>query len=90
MSRVTRTGIGIVSVLAVVCFSTAALADPGYVEQGTTNGSSVTFTDPDPLAAAALGPNDARLTVPPAPKRVMLLRPRTQFVQEMLKSVENL
>jgi hypothetical protein len=42
----------------------------------------------DPLNAGGFGPHDARITVAPRPKRVTLIRPRFQFVQEMLKSVE--
>ena len=49
----------------------------------------IVFKD-DPLAAGGFGPHDARIMVMPTPKRVMLVRPRTQFVTEMLKSVEAL
>jgi hypothetical protein len=77
-------------VTVVFSASLAFADDKGYVENGAANGDqSVIFRD-DPLAAGGLGPNDVRITVPPSPKRVTLLRPRTQFIQEMLKSVENL
>ena len=36
------------------------------------------------------GPNDATIRVRPGPVRTTLIRPRTSFVPEMLKSVENL
>ncbi len=80
-----------VTVVTVLFSSALAFADDkGYVENPGTNGDqSVIFRD-DPLAAGGLGPNDVRITVPPTAKRVTLLRPRTQFIQEMLKSVENL
>ncbi len=44
----------------------------------------------DPLAAGGFGPNDATIRVRPGPVRSTLIRPRTSFVPEMLKSVENL
>jgi hypothetical protein len=47
------------------------------------------FAD-DPLAAGGFGPNDATIRVRPGPVRTTLIRPRTSFVPEMLKSVENL
>ena len=47
------------------------------------------FSD-DPLAAGGFGPNDATIRVRSGPVRTTLIRPRTSFVPEMLKSVENL
>ena len=47
------------------------------------------FTD-DPLSAGGFGPTDATIRVRPGPVRTTLIRPRTSFVPEMLKSVENL
>jgi hypothetical protein len=47
------------------------------------------FSD-DPLSAGGFGPNDATIRVRPGPVRTTLIRPRTTFVPEMLKSVENL
>ncbi len=47
------------------------------------------FSD-DPLSAGGFGPNDATIRVRPGPVRTTLFRPRTSFVPEMLKSVENL
>jgi hypothetical protein len=47
------------------------------------------FSD-DPLNAGGFGPNDATIRVRPGPIRTTLIRPRTSFVPEMLKSVENL
>ncbi len=73
----------------VVLCTNLALADDTYVENNSGKDQSVVFKD-DPLAAGQFGPNDARIMVMPQPKRVMLLRPRTQFVTEMLKSVEAL
>lgn len=47
------------------------------------------FSD-DPLSAGGFGPSDATIRVRPGPVRTTLIRPRTSFVPEMLKSVENL
>ena len=56
---------------------------------GTAGGYGYEFTD-DPLSAGGFGPNDATIRVRPGPIRTTLIRPRTSFVPEMLKSVENL
>ena len=53
------------------------------------DGSGYEFSD-DPLSAGGFGPNDATIRVRPGPVRTTLIRPRTSFVPEMLKSVENL
>jgi len=47
------------------------------------------FSD-DPLNAGGFGPNDATIKVRPRAARTTLIRPRTTFVPEMLKSVENI
>ena len=69
--------------------SVASADNTGYTESQSGKDQSVEFKD-DVLAAGGFGPNDARIMVMPTPKRVTLIRPRTQFVTEMLKSVENL
>ena len=56
---------------------------------GKDEGYGYEFSD-DPLAAGGFGPNDATIRVHPGPVRTTLIRPRTSFVPEMLKSVENL
>src|SRR5688500_13579742 len=53
------------------------------------DGYGYEFSD-DPLNAGGFGPNDATIRVRPGPVRTTLIRPRTSFVPEMLKSVENL
>ncbi len=58
-------------------------------EGGKDEGYGYEFSD-DPLAAGGFGPNDATIRVRPGPVRTTLIRPRTSFVPEMLKSVENL
>jgi len=47
------------------------------------------FSD-DPLNAGGFGPGDATIRVRPVAVRAQLIKPRTSFVPEMLKSVENL
>jgi hypothetical protein len=46
--------------------------------------------DDDPLSAGGFGPNDATIKVRPKAARTTLIRPRTHFIPEMLKSVENI
>lgn len=85
-------------VVAVGIFATAGLASAqapgagskaGAASGGSGNGYGYEFTD-DPLNAGGFGPNDATIRVRPGPVRTTLIRPRTSFVPEMLKSVENL
>ena len=56
---------------------------------GTGEGYGYEFDD-DPLNAGGFGPNDATIRVRPKAARTTLIRPRTSFVPEMLKSVENI
>ncbi len=69
---------------------------PGGGAPAAANGASggngdygYKFED-DPLAAGGFGPSDATIRVRPGPVRTTLIRPRTSFVPEMLKSVENI
>ncbi len=71
--------------LATFMASGAALAQDK--EKG--DGYGYEFDD-DPLSAGGFGPNDATIRVRPRAARTTLIRPRIQFVDEMLKSVENL
>ena len=88
MNRTTRWGAVAVASLGVLLFATEALAQAkaaGKKEEGY----GYDFSD-DPLNAGGFGPNDATIRVRPGPVRTTLIRPRTSFVPEMLKSVENL
>lgn len=58
-------------------------------ETGGTGDYGYKFDD-DPLSAGGFGPSDATIRVRPGPVRTTLIRPRTSFVPEMLKSVENI
>ena len=67
----------------------APAAGGGRAAGGDDKGYGYEFSD-DPLSAGGFGPNDATIRVRPGPVRTTLIRPRTTFVPEMLKSVENL
>ncbi len=78
--------------VAVICFSSAAFAQgagPKATDSDDGDGYGYEFGD-DPLSAGGFGPNDATIRVRPGPVRRTLIRPRTSFVPEMLKSVENI
>ncbi|MFO0680124.1 MAG: hypothetical protein U0169_26615 [Polyangiaceae bacterium] len=64
------------------------LADD-FTDRGNGDGRQVIFTD-DPLAAEVGGAAIPRIVVRGGSVRVGLVRLRTQFVSEMLKSVENM
>ncbi len=86
MKRSTRWGAVAMTALGVLLFATEALAQgKGKKDEGY----GYDFSD-DPLNAGGFGPNDATIRVRPGPVRTTLIRPRTSFVPEMLKSVENL
>jgi hypothetical protein len=82
---------GLFAGAAVLLGSAVAMAqeDVRTVEGGSGEGYGYEFAD-DPLSAGGFGPNDATIRVRPGPVRRTLIRPRTSFVPEMLKSVENL
>jgi hypothetical protein len=84
--RVLATGVVLaVSLLAAV----ASAQDKEIQESKTDDGYGYSFDD-DPLNAGGFGPNDATIRVRARAARTTLIRPRTSFVPEMLKSVENL
>lgn len=67
------------------------LAAPVSLAQDEEGGEGYGYEfDDDPLNAGGFGPNDATIRVRPRAARSTLIRPRTSFVPEMLKSVENL
>ncbi len=95
MMRHTKLALGLVATALLVSSSAfaqgggAAPAAAGAAAGGKDEGYGYTFSD-DPLSAGGFGPNDATIRVRPGPVRQTLIRPRTSFVPEMLKSVENL
>lgn len=78
--------IAVAAGLMVMGLSTAAFAQSA---ETSSEGYGYTFDD-DPLSAGGFGPNDATIKVRPRAARTTLIRPRTSFVPEMMKSVENI
>ncbi len=78
---------GFFAVAALLVVSVASAQDTKASDN--KDGYGYEFKD-DPLSAGGFGPNDATIRVRPGPVRTTLIRPRTSFVPEMLKSVENL
>jgi hypothetical protein len=81
-------------VVALLFTAGAAGADPTHTTtdrapQSPAGDYSYTFTD-DPLNAPGLDFHDTRWILRVAGYRATLVRPRTQFVSELLKSVEAL
>ncbi len=85
---------GTLALLAGPAFAQdAAGAGGGGVTNTGNNGGSGDYGykfEDDPLSAGGFGPADATIRVRPGPVRTTLIRPRTSFVPEMLKSVENI
>ena len=81
----TRFAASMLAAMGVLLIGSVALAQEKKKEEGY----GYEFSD-DPLNAGGFGPNDATIRVRPGPVRTTLIRPRTSFVPEMLKSVENL
>jgi len=84
--------LALVAGLGVFLLASSSLAQTRLVEgakDGKDQGYGYDFDD-DPLAAGGFGPNDASIRVRSGPVRTTLIRPRIQFVDNMLKSVENL
>jgi hypothetical protein len=77
------------SVVTAVSFLSMVASAQDIQEQKTDDGYGYSFDD-DPLNAGGFGPNDATIRVRARAARTTLIRPRTSFVPEMLKSVENL
>jgi hypothetical protein len=75
--------------VAAFALSSAALAQDAKGGGDKADGYGYEFSD-DPLNAGGFGPNDATIKVRPRAARTTLIRPRTTFVPEMLKSVENI
>jgi hypothetical protein len=83
----------VVALLSVASPSRAQDAAGGGAAAGAQSGASGDYGykfEDDPLAAGGFGPSDATIRVRPGPVRTTLIRPRTSFVPEMLKSVENI
>ena len=81
-----RKTLGLVAATLVFFTASSAFAQEA---SDSEEGYGYEFAD-DPLTAGGFGPNDATIRVRPGPVRRTLIRPRTSFVPEMLKSVENI
>jgi len=84
MKGLARLGTGVMAAVLV-----SVVASSAFAQDKKDEGYGYEFSD-DPLSAGGFGPNDATIRVRSGPVRTTLIRPRTQFVVEMLKSVENL
>lgn len=93
MRTILRGALGVVTAATILFVASNAFGQAirtiDDVESGGEEGYGYEFGD-DPLTAGGFGPNDATIRVRPGPVRRTLIRPRTSFVPEMLKSVENL
>lgn len=80
-----------ISLLAFGLVMTAAVSASAQdiKESQGDDGYGYEFDD-DPLAAGGFGPNDSRIRVRRGAERATLIRPRTHFIPELLKSVQNL
>lgn len=71
-----------VAVFALESFAFAATPEPKIED--------VTFTDADRLTTSSLSANETVVKGGPKTIRIILTRPRTTFVPEMLASIQNL
>ena len=80
-----------VSFLATVATGVLAFEGVASAQSKKKSGDveEMTFDD-DKLLTSNLGPDQAKITTRGGPVRTILVRPRTSFVPEMLKSIENL
>lgn len=88
MGRSIKIGLAVLAASSLTLgVTTSAFAQAG--KSDTPDGYGYEFDD-DPLNAGGFGPNDATIRVRAKAARTTLIRPRTSFVPEMLKSVENI
>jgi len=76
------------TILAVAIFFNATVQAQTKTTQ-EKGGYGYEFED-DPLAAGGFGPNDSRIRVRRGAQRTTLIKPRTQFITELLKSVDDI
>lgn len=88
MKALKKAGIVAATGVMVLLLSSTAFAQAAKVS-GAADGYGYEFED-DPLSAGGFGPNDSRIRVRRGAQRSTLIKPRTQFISELLKSVENL
>ena len=81
--------LGTALIIGGIALSFASSASAQVKDSKTDDGYGYEFED-DPLSAGGFGPNDSRIRVRRGAQRSTLIKPRTQFITELLKSVENL
>lgn len=87
-----KRGVMALVVLGGLLASSVAMAEPKKAstkETKSEQGYGYTFDD-DPLGAGGFGAGDATIVVRPKAARATLTRPRTEFIAQMLKSIENI
>ena len=89
MTRSTMLAAASVLGAAILLVAPTAFAQDAAETKEDTGDYGYEFDD-DPLNAGGFGPNDATIKVRARAARTTLIRPRTSFVPEMLKSVENI
>jgi hypothetical protein len=85
--------LGGLTAMTLILVSASAFAQDATPSAGGGSGANGDYGykfEDDPLSAGGFGPADATIRVRPGPVRTTLIRPRTSFVPEMLKSVENI
>lgn len=84
-----KLGLSFAAAAVAVLVSASSFAQGVKDSKGDSEGYGYEFED-DPLSAGGFGPNDSRIRVRKGAQRSTLIKPRTQFITELLKSVENL
>lgn len=84
-----KLGLSLASGAVLVLLASSSMAQGVKESKGDSDGYGYEFED-DPLSAGGFGPNDSRIRVRKGAQRSTLIKPRTQFITELLKSVENL
>lgn len=89
MTNLKKLGCSFTAASVVLAMVSTASAQDVKETKGGDDGYGYEFED-DPLSAGGFGPNDSRIRVRRGAQRSTLIKPRTQFITELLKSVENL
>lgn len=76
-------------IFTIAVFGMVSWVGGAVAQEQDGDGYGYSFDD-DPLNAGGFGPNDATIRVRSKAARTTLIRPRTHFIPEMLKSVENI
>jgi len=88
-----RIRVAVVAVFALTSATTAAVAvadeSSAYTESKDTSGQVVVFKD-NPLEGTTVDPNGSILQGVHRAQRMVLMRPRLNFVSELYKSIEKM